>query len=151
MLQRIFLIILFGTLHLDDRKLKSQLLQVLLLYFQLPKSWGCQGLGCGPCTLVNKSKDLGQILEVWKMNSLDVLWEWQSESSQKMGVVSMSIITCQSLHGVWVHSFLYLVTRHSIFGSNRSLRRGNLVCVCVCLSVCLGYSSKQPASQHARC
>ena len=37
------------------------------------RSWGCQGLGFWPCALVNRSMDLGQILEVWK--SLDVLRE----------------------------------------------------------------------------
>ena len=58
MQQRIFLIILFGTLHLDDRKLKSHLLQVLLFNFQLSRSWGCQGLGCGPCALVNINSTL---------------------------------------------------------------------------------------------
>ena len=37
-LQRIFLIILFDTVNLDDRKLKSHSLQVLLYNFQLSKS-----------------------------------------------------------------------------------------------------------------
>ena len=30
--------------------------------------------------------------------------------------------TCQSLHGVWVVSFLYLITRHSILSSNCSTK-----------------------------
>ena len=40
-------------------------------------------------------------------------------------------------------------TRQSIFGSNRSLRKGNLVCVCVCVSVCLSGIFLKAASKPA--
>ena len=69
MQKKTFLIILFGTLHHDDPKLKSYLSQVLIFNFQLTRSWVSQGLESAPCALVDRSN---QILEVWKINSLDV-------------------------------------------------------------------------------